>query len=346
MAEQFRIGIVGAGWFGREAHLANLLGMDDVTVVAACSKEESERSKVKGAAPAVDVVADWRQVVDRPDLDAVIVSVPNFMHCEVAVAAFESGKHVFCEKPLGLNTAECDRIIAAAERAGKVLQVGHEMRYQRLYRHMRELVDRGEVGAVQLMWCREFRGPMRLGWRASESMTGGTLLEKNCHHFDLFNWFLGRPLRVAAIGGRNVLLDREVIDNAMVLVEYEGGRRAVLQLCLFAPYGGEIEIGVAGARGKIDTFSQAWRLTLQRFDVDERLELAVGEDPVEAAFVDAAGQVNRGVYAELREFIRCCRTGERPLVDGQAGRMSVAVAVAAQESIRSGEMVTLQPANL
>jgi predicted dehydrogenase len=342
MSDPLRMAIIGAGWFGREAHLANLTRMDDVELVAACSNDESDRAKVKAAAPSVEVAADWQEIVQRPDLDAVIVSVPNYLHCEVAVAAFEAGKHVFCEKPLGLNVEQCDRIIAAAERAGKVLQVGHEMRYQRLYRHMRELVDRGQIGSVQLMWCREFRGPMRLGWRASESLTGGTLLEKNCHHFDLFNWFLGRPLRVAAIGGRNVLVDREVFDNAMVIVEYEGGRRAVLELCLFAPYGGEIEIGVAGDRGRIDTYSQAWRLTLQRFDVDERLELAVGEDPVEAAFVDAAGQVNRGVYAELREFIHCCRMGERPLVDGQAGRASVAVSVAAQESIRSGQVVTLE----
>src|SRR5690606_22659938 len=131
------------------------------------------------------------------------------------------GKHVRCEKPLGLTIAECDEIIAAAGEAGKILQAGHEMRLQRPYVEMKEMMDRGAVGELQLMWCREFRGPMRPGWRSSEARTGGTILEKNVHHLDLFNWMMERPpLRVSAHGGTNVLKDREILDNARILIDY------------------------------------------------------------------------------------------------------------------------------
>ena len=139
-----------------------------------------------------------------------------------------------------------------------------------------------------------------------------------------------------------MLLDREVLDNAFVLVEYGDGRRAVLELCLFAPHGGDTVIGIAGSTGQIDTYNQSQKLIHQRFDIPERTEMDVADAPEEAGFVDAAGHVNRGVYFELRDFIDCCRSGQRPLVDARAARMSVAVCLAAQESIARNETVTLE----
>ena len=205
------------------------------------------------------------------------------------------------------------------------------------------MIDSHQVGDPHLMWCREFRGPMRPGWRSSEKQTGGMILEKNCHHLDLFNWMIGRkPIRVLANGGRNVLLDREVLDNAQVLVEYEGGRRATLEVCLFAPYGGDCEIGVAGNLGRIDTKNQELRLSLQRFDLPDRLEMQIADSPEDANFVDSSGRIDRGIRPELQHFLDCCESGETPLTDGESGRMSVALCLAAQESISRGEVVLVE----
>ena len=344
MSDAINVGILGAGWFGRGAHLANLLRMADVNVVAASSRSQDSLRQVDEMADGrLRLFDDWRKVLEINDIDAVIIALTNDQHHASCISSLEAGKHVFCEKPLGLTIPQCDSAIAAAEVSGRVLQVGHEMRYQRLYQRMKQMVEEGLVGQMQLAWCREFRGPMRPGWRSSEQRTGGALVEKNCHHFDLFNWLLETPpVRVAAMGGRDVLLDREILDNALVIVEHDGGRRAVVELCLFAPFGSEIEIGLAGSKGRIDTLNQVQRLVCQRFDKDERTELEVPDAEEEAGFVDAAGHVNRGVYTELREFIVSCRTGSRPLVDGGAGRMSVAVCLAAQESIHRKEMVTIE----
>lgn len=344
MTNPLNIGILGAGWFGREAHLANLVRMDDVNVVAVSSRSETSRAAARQiAGDELKTFADWREVLAIESIDAVVIALTNDQHHTAAVLAFESGKHVLCEKPLGLSIEECDQIIAAADSAGKILQVGHEMRFQRLYQHVKQLIDRGDVGDVHLAWCREYRGPMRPGWRSSESLTGGMLLEKNCHHFDLFNWLLETPpVKVAAFGGCDVLRDREVLDNALVLVEHEGGRRAVLEICLFAPFGADTEIGVVGSRGRIDTRNQAQKLIHHRFDIPERTEMDVADKAGEAEFVDAAGHINRGMYPELREFVECCRTGRTPLVNGRAARMNVAVSLAAQQSIDRGEMVTIE----
>ena len=256
------------------------------------------------------------------------------------MAAFAAGKHVLCEKPLGLTIAECDDIIAAAKSAGKVLQVGHEMRHQGLYQKMKSMVEAGDVGDARIMWCREYRGPMRPGWRSSEKLTGGMLLEKNCHHFDLFNWiFNAKPLRVSAFGGTDVLTDRELLDNAQVLVEYEGGRRAVLEICLFAPTGGDCEIGIVGSGGRIDTRNQAIFLEHHRFDPQEYTSRQVADPDDEAGFKDASGRVDRGIKAELAHFLECCQTGATPLNDGESARLNIAVCLAAQESIRSGQVI-------
>ena len=339
----FRIAVLGAGWFGREAHLKNLLQIDEVEVLAASSRSDSslqQASELVG--PSLRTGNDWREILKTDGLDAVIISLTNDQHHAAAVAAFEAGLHVLCEKPLGISMQQCNEIIAAASASGRVLQVGHEMRFQRLYQQVKEMVDQGDLGQLQLMWCHEYRGPMRPGWRSSEVLTGGTIVEKNSHHFDLFGWLLeDKPQRVVATGGRNVLLDREILDNAQVLIEYESGARAMLELCLFAPYGGDTEIGVVGDAGRIDTWNQEQRLVYHRFESGAKTECTVTDSEDEAGFQDAAGRIDRGILAELKHFVQCCRTGEQPLTDGESAKTSVAICLAAQASIQRQESVTM-----
>lgn len=339
-----RIGLLGAGWFGREAHLRNLVALDGVAVTAASSRSDESlaAAKVIGG-DGLRTFSDWREVVALDDLDAIVIALTNDQHHAAAMAALRAGKHVFCEKPLGLTLAECDDIIAAAADAGRILQIGHEMRFQRLYGHMKEMIDRGEIGDLQLMWCREFRGPMRPGWRSSEAVTGGAILEKNVHHFDLFNWMMDcAPVRVSAHGGTNVLKDREILDNAQILVEYEGGRRASLELCLFAPKGGDCEIGACGDKGRIDTRNQALELVHHRFDTPERAVMQIADEGDAANFVDSSGRIDRGIKPQLEHFLECLRHDRVPLNDGASARRAVAVCLAAQESIRRKETVWME----
>ncbi|MEX2579732.1 MAG: Gfo/Idh/MocA family oxidoreductase [Verrucomicrobiales bacterium] len=339
-----KIGLLGAGWFGREAHLRNLLTLENVEVAAVSSRSQASLDAARAlVGDGLKTFTDWRELLASSEIDAVIVALTNDQHHVAAMAALESGKHVMCEKPLGLTVGQCDEIIAAADAAEKVLQIGHEMRFQRLYAQMKAMIDRGDIGDLQLMWCREFRGPMRPGWRSSEALTGGTILEKNVHHIDLFNWMMERPpVRVSAHGGTNVLTDREILDNAQVLIEYEGGRRATLELCLFAPHGGDCEIGACGPLGRIDTKNQALELLHHRFDIPDRTRTLVADEGDAANFVDSSGRVDRGIKPELVHFVECVREGKRPLNDGASAKMAVAVCLAAQESIKRRESVTME----
>lgn len=338
-----KIGLLGAGWFGREAHLRNLLKLKDIEIAAVSSRSRASLDASKElVGPNLKTFMDWRDLINLDEIDAVIVALTNDQHHEAATASLRAGKHVLCEKPLGLTIAQCDEIIAAASEAGKVLQVGHEMRFQRLYEQMKAMVESGAIGELQLMWCREFRGPMRSGWRSSEALTGGTILEKNVHHLDLFNWMMDRPpLRVSAHGGTNVLKDRETLDNAQILIEYEGGRRASLELCLFAPYGSDCEIGACGDKGRIDTKNQALELIHHRFDLPDRQIMQIADEGDVAHFTDSSGRVDRGIKPELEHFLDCIRHARQPLNDGSSARLAVAVCLAAQESIRRRESVLM-----
>ena len=336
-----KFGLLGAGWFGREAHLRNLLHRDDAEIVGVSSRSEASLAAARElCGNSLRVFHDWRELVQVDEIDALIIALTNDQHHSSACAALQAGKHVLCEKPLGITLGECDDIIAAAADSKRVLQIGHEMRFQRLYQEMKTMIDSGQIGDLQLMWCREFRGPMRPGWRSSEALTGGTILEKNCHHLDLFNWMIGRPpRRVMAQGGTNVLTGREILDNAQVLVEYEDGRRATLELCLFAPNGSDCEVGACGSLGRIDTKNQALELIHHRFDFPDRTRKQLADAGDEANFVDGAGRVDRGIGPQLAHFVECIREEKRPLNDGVSARLSVLLCLAAQESIRRGEAV-------
>ncbi len=343
-----RFGILSTAEIGQKNWQAIRLAENaTLTAVASRSVEKAQQfiDRCQSFVPFETVptaLGCYDELLRSPDVDAVYIPLPTGLRKEWVLKAAAAGKHVLCEKPLGLTIAECDNIIQAAANEGKVLQIGHEMRHQTLYQQMKSMVQQGDVGDPRIMWCREYRGPMRPGWRSSEKITGGMLLEKNCHHFDLFNWILDAPpVRVSAFGGKDVLTDRELLDNAQVLVEHAGGRRSILEICLFAPLGGDCEIGVVGSGGRIDTRNQAIQLEYHRFNPVEHRTEQVPDPDDEAGFKDASGRVDRGIKAELAHFIECCQTGATPLNDGVSARMNVAICLAAQESIRRGEVVTI-----
>ena len=151
MTDTINVGLMGAGWFGREAHLANLINLDGVQVIAASSRSQESLDQARAlAGDQLQTFTDWRQVLEIEAIDAVVIALTNDQHHAAAMSAFQAGKHVLCEKPLGLTIGECNDIIAASEASQRVLQVGHEMRFQRMYQEMKTMVQRGDIGDLHL----------------------------------------------------------------------------------------------------------------------------------------------------------------------------------------------------
>jgi predicted dehydrogenase len=157
MSTQLRIGLIGVA--GRGAQLAEAWHHPhgrSVVVAGADINPQFLAAFERWHGDNPFITTDYRDLLTRSDIDAIAVISPDYLHEEHAVAALEAGKHVFCEKPLGITIAGCDHILAAAQRSGTVLMVGHNMRYMPMFRTMKEIVDSGVIGEVKAVWVRHF----------------------------------------------------------------------------------------------------------------------------------------------------------------------------------------------
>src|ERR1041384_8714796 len=204
-----RIGFLGVGAMGlshvNQFHLKNAARSE---CVALCSRNEANIAKALTVAPNAKVFRDEHELI-HSELDAVVISTPNSTHAALAQETLKTGKHLFLEKPVGITPDECQDVLAAAEASDRVVLIGHELRYSPFFQKMKALVDTGEIGRPRMVWTREFRGPFQPKsgqWIQDARLSGGMMVDKNCHHFDVMNWWIGaRRRRGSAFGGSAVM---------------------------------------------------------------------------------------------------------------------------------------------
>ena len=349
-----RVGIVGTGMMGCE-HLRNLLAIDDVEISAISDPNPEPlswaRKTLEGSRHRPREFSDHRALAESGLVDAVVVASPNFTHKSVLDDLLRTDLHVLVEKPMCTTIEDCEEVVTLANMRTSVTWVGLEYRYMPSIAKMRELVSEGRIGDVRMMSIREHRFPFlqKVGdWNRFNRFTGGTLVEKCCHFFDLMNLVLAaRPTRVFASGAQDVnhVDERyngeqpDIIDNAYVIVDYDNGTRAMLDLCMFAEAGSnEQEISVVGSRGKVEAYVPGEGVVVFGDRVNskvEKISCAPTEKPGHLGFHHGAS------FIEVRNFLEAAR-GERGVeVDVAQGLMSVAVGVAAHRSIESGRPIHL-----
>lgn len=351
-----RYGIIGSGMMGIE-HINNLLHVPGAVVTAISDPHEGSRdwaSAVLGAADVGEGVRffdDHRDLVDADVCDVVVVASPNMTHVELLRDLLPTDLHVLVEKPLCTTVPDCLEVLDAALDRRALIWVGLEYRYMppvaRLVRGVRD----GEVGDVRMLAIREHRFPFlrKVGdWNRFNRNTGGTLVEKCCHFFDLMNLIIGdRPVRVMASGAQDVnhLEERyngetpDILDNAFVLVEYAGGARAMLDLCMFAEASRySEEISVVGEAGKLEAF-----LPSQEFIRGRRSDGigVVSAEIIENRNVAYEGFHHGSSFLEHLDLAGAIRSGAPAGVGLVDGLWSVAVGAAAQQSIAEQRPVLL-----
>ncbi len=190
-----RIGVIGLGWWGKQI-VTCLAESPRFKVVAGCDID-TKMAAPFAAAHKFDLVDDYKALLKRPDVDAVAVVTPHLLHEEMAIAAFGAGKQVFCEKPLALTTASAERILAACAKAGGVLGIGHERRYEPAMEEMRRLFESGALGRVLHMDANvshnNFRKMDPSNWRRDpRHAPAGAWTALGIHLGDMFVSFAGR----------------------------------------------------------------------------------------------------------------------------------------------------------
>jgi predicted dehydrogenase len=342
-----RVGFIGVGAMGL-SHVRSIHKgcAKYAQAVAVCARNEANIAKVWEIAPRARVYTDPDALVNS-DLDAVFISTPNFLHVPQALRALKAGKHVFLEKPVGINAAECNRLLKAAEKTDRVLMIGHELRYSPYFQKIKQLVGAGEIGRPRMVWCREFRGPFQQksdDWIQDARKSGGTLVDKNCHHFDLMNWWVGsRPKRVSAFGGiaakRPNAGKHQVLDHAVVNFEYENGVAGSLELCMFAPdlQGEDLVMGIVGEEGVIET-----RISKIQLLVWKHKSTGRGPRVVNVAAKRGQGWGNHLGFDEIHEaFIVAVLKNKQPLTTVRDCVDGTLLAIAAEKAVKTGKVVGL-----
>lgn len=329
--EPVRLGLIGIGRWARETHLKNLAQMDTAQVVALASRSrenlEAGRALVGGE---VRLFQDYRDLLRWEEVEAVILCVPNDLHARVSIEALQAGKHVLCEKPLGLSLEECDAVLRAQRETGKVLQVGLELRYGQVVERARTLLHRGEIGALTLQEI-FFQRPPRtpVGWRQEPHRSGGFFLEVGCHYLDLLEVFAGSP--IASVQGRaGRWLQGPFWDHGAIVAEHRNGVFSLFRFCTFGPQR-EIILDLSGSHGQLRVRFASREVECFQRETNDYLLHRVGEPESHRTYG------YDGSFELLQEFLRCVRTGDRPQTDGQVGRHSVAVALACEEAVQQGK---------
>ncbi|MEO9462453.1 MAG: Gfo/Idh/MocA family oxidoreductase [Marinomonas sp.] len=357
MNDTRKYAIIGCGMMGRE-HMRNCALVDGVELVAIADPDAGSRSSAKALAVElgleITTFADADAMLRAAKPDAVIVASPNFTHFNVAKPLIERGIALLLEKPMCTKVADAAALAAISEKSGGLLWVGQEYRFMPPVARFIERVQSGETGGVKMLSIREHRFPFldKVGdWNRFNRNSGGTLVEKCCHFFDLMRHILrDEPVRIYASGGQDVNhLDEQyhgetpdILDNALVTVDFAGGARASLDLCMFADGAEQQEdIYALGPKGKLE-------VAIPRASVIWSPRTPFGEPrlPVEEPVTTppealAAGDHHGATYFQLAQFHRCLTEGMTPLITAMDGLRAVQMGDAAQRSIATGQSITL-----
>lgn len=350
MSDMTRYGVIGTGMMGLE-HINNVNAIDGAHVVAISDPDPQSRRFGKNTARLEDdmVFEDHKDLLAAGVCDAVVLVSPNHTHADVMEDILATDVHVLVEKPLGIDVAECRRIIKAAEGHQGIIWMGLEYRYKPPIQALISAVRSGSAGNTKMIAIREHRFPFlqKVGaWNRFNRNTGGTLVEKCCHFFDLMTLIAeSQPVRVYGSGAQDVnhLDERyngeipDMLDNAYVIVDFENGIRAMLDLCMFAEGSrNEQELAVTGDVGKVEAFVPEAIIRLGR-----RAERTVTELPVSEDHIAYAGLHEGASYLEHVDFLEAIRNGTPPKVTLEDGLLAVAVGQAAQISIDEGRPVMM-----
>ena len=334
-----RMGVIGAGAIS-DVHLKALAAHDHVEVACIADPNAEARERQATKYGVGRSVADYREMLERSDLDAVDIAVPHYLHCPMTLDALSAGLHVICEKPMGLNLEEADRMIAAAERSKGRLLI---KQYQRCAEHhtmAKEIIDSGELGDVYLVtglfiaqqsWIENDPDNWRGTW---DKAGGGILIDGGVHLVDLMQFMLGRAAAVSATAKRLVAdHPHKADDTASLTIEYERGA-----------------IGSVVCANCDTSFAE---LTTDKSFFGTRGSLRVLQDGPVTRLIRSAGGVSEEVLtvenwwekanvAVMTHLVDCLLDGSEPVVSLEEARHDLEIVLAGYRSANEGRRVAIE----
>jgi myo-inositol 2-dehydrogenase/D-chiro-inositol 1-dehydrogenase len=329
------LGVIGTGRIGRlhAEHLRSRIPGAQLRILADLNPTAVENcARSLGLA---DRTTDPRRVLEHPDVQAVVICSSTDTHADLIEAAAAARKHIFCEKPIDTDLTRIDRALDAVRRAGVLLQVGFNRRFDPSFHRIRQAVAAGEIGTPrQLRITSRDPAPPPIDY---VRRSGGIFTDMTIHDFDMARFLIGSEVvEIYATGGVHVdpaIGQAGDIDTALVLLKFANGVMGVIENCRQAAYGYDQRVEVFGSRGSIgadncypNTATVQGPATIYR---DLPLNF----------FMD---RYTQSYLEEMRQFVQAVQTGAPSPVPGDAARVPVVMARAARRSINENRPVKLE----
>jgi len=359
----YRIGVVG---ITRRGTIARSYLPPGVAITAVA---DIDQAALDGVEEDVFKTRDYKELLARKDVDGVFLMTRDPLHEEMGVAALKAGKAVYLEKPMAITIEGCDRLLEAAYRSGAKLFLGHNMRYMPVVLKMKEIIDAGLIGKVQVVWCRHFIGYGSCyfrHWCSERANTTGLLLQKGAHDIDVIHWLSGAcARRVVGMGKLSVYdkcprrppdtpPDREIAwrdsswppleqsglspiidieDSTMIMMELSNGVQASYQQCFYTP-DSERNYTFIGTHGRIENIGDHGACEVHAWT--RRGPRATPD--VIYKLKEVEGGHGGADPAIVKAFIEFARDGVVPNTSPIDARNAVAVGVLGHESLRGGNL--------
>lgn len=335
---KMRVGLIGAGRQGkRRAAALNQFADTKLVVVADVNPSAA---KLLANEMGCEATNDWEQVVQREDVNVVLVCTPPHLHAPVSIAAMKSGKHILCEKPLARNPEEARKIVDAADENRVKLKCGFNLRHHPGVKQAREWFDQGIIGKLNFIRCRYGIGG-RPGydkeWRAEPEIAGGgQLMDQGMHALDLSRWFMGEFSEAFGFLSTAFWDIAPLEDNAFVLLHTEKGQIASFHVS-WTQWKNLFSFELLGQDGYIIVEGLGGSYGMERVILGKRAFL----EPFREEVIEFRGE-DRSWYEEWQEFATAINENREPLGNGCDGLQALKLAYAIYESARKSCVVKLR----
>ena len=309
--KQVNLGLVGLGYIGK-THLRNSSSLSNAKIVAVAdvSKKALRRAKKMGIE---NVYTDYEQLLRQPEVDAVIIALPTHLHRDCALRAAEAGKAIFVEKPIAKNPEEGREIVKSAKKHGVTLMVGYHFRFNPAFRKLKEKVQNGELGEIQVA-AATFLGsgpfthraegwapmPVPSWWFDKELIGGGALMDVGSHAINLLRWYLGEITDIRSVLRHRFNLGPE--DSATCMAKFDSGALAFVNIGWFSQ----------GRQVKVDLFGTAGISSAEDPSVSKVLQTA-------QLLMGRPSQYFLPHFWELEHFADCVANDKQPISSGLDG---------------------------
>lgn len=337
------VAVIGSGSIATHRHAPEYAAHPNVEIIAFVDRvtERAEKLAKKYGARAF---SKWEEAVALKDVDAVSVCTPNALHAPISIGALKAGKHTLCEKPMATSDAEAREMIAAAQKAGKFLMIGHNQRLAPLHVKARQLIAEGVIGKV-LTFRTSFAHPGPESW-SIEGATGwffdrkqafvGSMGDLGVHKADLMRWLLAEEFTEAAAMVEHLHKPQgDVDDNAVCILRSASGAVGVLVASWTHNPGEDNTTVLYGTRGILRLGADPRFSVIVELQGGEKQYYEIGRIQTN----ESGGQSDSGV---IREFVSSILTDTPPKIDGEEGRRSLAVILACLKSAQTRQFAGVE----